>query len=329
MTNTKSTIISPPKVIFSIRSGFDALTENLGLLIFPFILDIFLWFGPHLGFFSVIEKMINDIKNAPDMMLNQDLQSIMKANQDIWLLIGKKVNVFTMLRTYPVGVPSIMTSILPVKTPLKTALWIDLSSLATVFIVTLLISLFGILIGAYYFSVVSQSVLNGKADWITSLVNLPKKFLWSLLITLFWLVFLFVISIPASCILTLGFFGGETFGKLIILLYGSIMLWIFIPIIFSVYGVFVFDLRVIQSIKEGIKTLNYTLPATGIFLLVVFIISQGLDLVWRIPDESSWLLIIGVIGHAFVSTGLLASSFIFYRDANKWSNKILLQRKSA
>ncbi|MCD6400549.1 MAG: hypothetical protein J7L73_01355, partial [Anaerolineales bacterium] len=142
-------------------------------------------------------------------------------------------------------------------------------------------------------------------------------------------VFLFVISIPASCILTLGFLGGETFGKLIILLYGSIMLWIFIPIIFSVYGVFVFDLRVIQSIKEGIKTLNYTLPATGIFLLVVFIISQGLDLVWRIPDESSWLLIIGVIGHAFVSTGLLASSFIFYRDANKWSNKILLQRKSA
>ena len=112
MTNTESTIITTPKVIFSIRSGFDALTENLGLLIFPFVLDMFLWFGPHLGFFSVIEKMINDIKNAPDMMLNQDLESIMEANQDIWLLIGKKFNVFTALRTYPVGVPSIQCDII-------------------------------------------------------------------------------------------------------------------------------------------------------------------------------------------------------------------------
>jgi len=329
MTNTESTIITPPKVIFSIRSGFDAVTENLGLLIFPIVIDLFLWFGPHLGILSVIEKMINEIRSMSDIVLNKDFESIMEANQSIWLLIAKKFNVFSSVRTYPVGVPSIMTSILPVQTPLKMSLWIDLSSLTTVFLVLILVSLFGIFIGAYYFSVVSQSVLNGKADWMNSLINLPRKFIRSLLISLFWLVVLFGMSIPASCILSFGVMGGETFGKLAILFYGSIMVWIFIPIIFSAHGVFVFDFRVVQSIKEGIKTLNFTLPITGIYLLVVFIISKGLDLVWRVPEEASWLLMIGIIGHAFISTSLLASSFIFYRDANQWSNKIRVQRKSA
>jgi hypothetical protein len=41
------------------------------------------------------------------------------------------------------------------------------------------------------------------------------------------------------------------------------------------------------------------------------------------PEETSWLSLVGVAGHAFVTTGLLAASFIYYRDADRWVKAIL------
>jgi hypothetical protein len=61
-----------------------------------------------------------------------------------------------------------------------------------------------------------------------------------------------------------------------------------------------------------------TLPSTGLFLLVALLISQGLDTLWRAPGETSWLTMVGVAGHAFITTSLLAASFVYYQDANRW-----------
>jgi hypothetical protein len=61
-----------------------------------------------------------------------------------------------------------------------------------------------------------------------------------------------------------------------------------------------------------------TLPTTTLFFLLFFLLSQGFNFLWRIPPEDSWLMFIGLAGHAFVSTGLLSASFVYYRDADKW-----------
>ena len=36
--------------------------------------------------------------------------------------------------------------------------------------------------------------------------------------------------------------------------------------------------------------------------------------------------LVGIAGHAFVTTGLLAASFVYYRDAMRWVQEFL-QRK--
>jgi hypothetical protein len=34
------------------------------------------------------------------------------------------------------------------------------------------------------------------------------------------------------------------------------------------------------------------------------------------------MLVVGIAGHAFVTTALLAASFIYYRDMNAWLNLV-------
>jgi hypothetical protein len=71
-----------------------------------------------------------------------------------------------------------------------------------------------------------------------------------------------------------------------------------------------------------------TLPTTSLFILSVLVISEGLDLLWRIPPETSWLTLVGVCGHAFITSALLAASFIYYRDADHWTQETLKMLKS-
>jgi hypothetical protein len=58
-------------------------------------------------------------------------------------------------------------------------------------------------------------------------------------------------------------------------------------------------------------------PAAGLFMLIV-LINIGLALVWNVPADDSWLLLLGLAGHALISTALVAATFVFYQDRLRW-----------
>lgn len=58
------------------------------------------------------------------------------------------------------------------------------------------------------------------------------------------------------------------------------------------------------------------------FILAAIIVNQGLNMLWQVPPENSWLMLISVIGHAFVTTGMLSASFIYYQDMIRWVEEL-------
>jgi hypothetical protein len=60
------------------------------------------------------------------------------------------------------------------------------------------------------------------------------------------------------------------------------------------------------------------LPTSGIFVLSSFLLHRGLNYLWSVPPSASWMMLFGIFGHAFISTTLLAASFVYYRDVNTW-----------
>ena len=100
------------------------------------------------------------------------------------------------------------------------------------------------------------------------------------------------------------------------------------PLLFSAHGIYVNHLGALVSVQRSMVMTRMTLPTTALFILSIFAISEGLDILWRVPPENSWLTLVGVGGHAFITSALLAASFIYYRDADIWTQETLRILKS-
>jgi len=68
----------------------------------------------------------------------------------------------------------------------------------------------------------------------------------------------------------------------------------------------------------SIRMVRFFLPGTSMFIIFCILISEGFNMLWVLPGSDSWLLALGIGGHAFVVTGLLSASFLYYRQGLKW-----------
>jgi hypothetical protein len=317
---------APPSLMTALMAGFDAIANHISLILFPIGLDLLLWLGPHLSLARLIENMINQMAALPgsDAAGTADL---LRLSNEFWTLVANRLNLLSVLRSYPVGIPSLMTSLQPVQAPLGSPVTVNVPSLAGMAGLWLLLTFLGLIGGTLYYGVVAQAALAGKVEWGLNLARLPWASLQVISLALFWLALLLGISIPGTCALTLVSLTGMTAGRLGIIILGGLLIWLIFPLLLSAHGIFVNRRKMWISVRDGMRLTRLTLPSTGLLFLIIIVLNEGLGLLWRVPGEVSWLTMVGVMGHAFVATALLAATFIYYRDADRWVQKMLLQAK--
>ena len=323
-TTNSQTIPAPPGLISALLGGFDAITNHISVILFPVILDVFLWLGPHLRLGTIVQRLLQDINSLPGIDAQENLQAF-SVTQEIWLVIAQRLNLFTLLRSYPVGVPSLMASRLPIEAPLYTPQMVDVPSSWMVLGLWAGLPLLGLLIGTFYYLIVAQVSLTGQLDLRSALAQWTWSARQVVLLALMMGGIFMAVAIPGSCILSLTMMSGLSLGGLSVMLYIALMVWILFPLLFSAHGIFAYQHKVWKAIRHSATLTRLTLMRTSLLFLTVLLISEGLDTLWRVPPENSWLVLIGVTGHAFVTTSLLAASFIYYRDATRWMQRLAQQ----
>ena len=318
-TTDPQTLPAPPRLITTLVAGFDTITNHIALILFPIGLDLFIWLAPHLRSKWLIDMLVSDaVFQSMSASSDAETAAIMQSTREMWVIIAERFNLLAALRSYPVGIPSLMTSIFPLETPIGIPILMDVTSFGSTLLLFLVLTIAGLIMGTLYFSMVAQAALSGQGYWRRSLAEWPWASLQVILLALVWVVIVVGVSIPAGCAISIAAMGGISAGQCGILLYAGFLLWIIFTLLFSSHGIFVNRHKVWPSIKQGIRITNMTLPTTSLFFMSVFLLTQGLDILWRVPPEDSWLMLVGLVGHAFVTTGLLAASFIYYRDAGQW-----------
>ena len=74
---------------------------------------------------------------------------------------------------------------------------------------------------------------------------------------------------------------------------------------------------------------RYTMPTSSLFVLIVILLAFGMNFLWNIPSSDELVLtLVGLAGHAFVTTSLLAASFIYYRDMQSWLETVFEKLKT-
>lgn len=311
----------PPNVLKSIRNGFDTITKHLTLLLFPIGLDLVLWFGPHLQIKSQIEGLIDEM-NQVSALLAPDFGEIVEAGQEIWLMAAERINLLLALRSFPIGIFSLFSSILPVENPIGKPVSWDVSNLTTAVIISLGLFLSGLAIGGLYFSSVRQAALFDELNWRTIINRWPRISFQSIQLSLMWLILFLGILVLGSCVATGITFFSVSLGQFVIILFGIVSFWLIFPLFFSPHGIFTNQQKAWKSILQSIRLTNMTFFKTGLFIMLVILVTQGLNQVWQIPPEDSWLMVISIIGHAFVTTGMLAASFVYYQEMVRWVEEL-------
>ena len=173
----------------------------------------------------------------------------------------------------------------------------------------------GILIGTLYYSVTARAAAKDKRY---SIGIFGKQLLNTVLFYLALIILLAVLFVPVSCVMTFSFMVVPFLYQIIMLVVIAAGCWLLIPLFYIPHGIFMKHFDLTRAIKESIALSSWSGPITIRFMLFSIVISMGLDLIWAIPEQNSWLILFSIFGHAFVSTALLTASFLLFTELEQW-----------
>jgi hypothetical protein len=307
----------PPGIISSIRAGFDAVAARITAILLPLLLNMLLWLGPRLRTDEMLKGMEGDLVRfwEAGRIPAEDITRML----DLYEQMSQSVNLFGLLRTLPIGISSLFAANPGAgSTPLGGAsIWqVDVLTFPLWMMFLIFIGWVG---GALYYRDVAWAAL---AEKITS-VRAFQAIFQTILISILCNMILVAISVPLLIILVLASQVSALLANLIVLFVALGSVWVIVPMFFWAHGVFLDRQNVFTSMMSSLQLTRFTLPNSSLFVLTVFLLAYGLNFLWRIPAQDSWVTLLGIFGHSFVTTGLLAGSFIYYRDMSAWVKAVL------
>jgi hypothetical protein len=309
-----------PKLIPSLLAGFEAVANHIELIILPVILDLILWFGPHLRIKALLQPLLEGLK-LPSELQSGEFAQVFSSTKDIYYLLADRFNIFSAIRTLPVGIPSLIANISPVTNPLGSPIIMETKNYSSAFMIWLVVGIIGLIGSSYYYNSINRitssdntKVTPGSIGWQT---------LQLLYLTIICVIFIVIIIFPTLMLVSFLSLISPILGQIALFAGGLILIWVITPMLYTPQVIFMQHQSVLKALLSSIRMVRFALPSSGLFFIAVIIIAQGLDLLWQIPKENSWFALIGIAGHALVNTSLIAAIFVYYRDGIKWIQSII------
>jgi hypothetical protein len=187
-----------------------------------------------------------------------------------------------------------------------------------------LLTLLGWIGGGLYFRAVSWLAL---ANTDAQPLSIFRAIVQTILVSILWGFLSVFIGVPIFLILAVVLQFNAFIANLLVLFLSLASMWVIVPLFFWSHGVFVKQQNAFTSMLTSLRMVRFSLPTSSLFVLTMFLLSFGLNFLWNIPPEDSWMTLVGILGHSFVATALLASSFVYYRDMNIWLQDMLERLK--
>jgi len=324
--SANSRIISQPKLIPTFVAGFNAVANNIHLIVFPILIDLLFWLGPLVRVRELFGPSFEQSLQEMAKVYPAETVSLLEASKDAILQFFTHFNVLFALRSYPVGIPSLMVGIAPLNNPLGNLAVLEIGSLPLAFGLLFSSLILGVICGGLFFGFIARVAIPKKEKFsYGQMLNEMKNGL-----VYFVLVALMAtgILLPSICLISTFSMYLPTLGTIPYFVLGLILVWLLMPFAFSAHGIFARQMTPVQSIRTSFQLVRKYLPGTGLFLLMAILMSQGLDMLWSTPTPDNWLTLVGIVGHAFISSGLIAASFIYYSKGMEFMQE-MVRRETA
>ena len=309
----------PISILSALLTGFDRIAAKPLLILPPVLLDLFLWFGPHLTVTSLLHAAAAglSIPAGTDPGMMEQLAFF----QETLDLFSERYNLLTSFSTLPggmpfnflfalltsvsVGIPSLVAGRMPVLTPLGLASQLEVLDPIFVLLIWFTLALAGIGAGAIFHR------------WVAKQTDPEAEFdhLWRDWMKLVFLAiggYLLTVVVLTTGMLVAGI-NGLTYIALPVLFVTGVYL------AFTPHGIIRYRLGIWSAIKQSVRVVRFNFFGSTGYLLTAFLIMWvSTYKVWSLAQEGSWIFALAIMGHAFIATMLIAGSYVFFQGRRDW-----------
>ena len=308
---------APPQgVVASLVAGFETVNTRLELLLLPLALDLLLWLGPRWSIQPLVQQLAGAVVTPPgaDAATRSNVELIRAALQEY----GESFNLLSLLSTAPLGLPSLLSGRSPAATPLGAPTVYAVDSLALYVLLLGSLSLVGLLLGAFYLGCIAQQVRDRRISWLRLLREVWADWARLTALAVVLLVVLILLGTPVVLLTGVSTLIHPVLGGFVWIAGATLILWTIFYGAFAVHGMLLKRRGLFGALWDSARLVQVNLPQTAALLVIVVLVNAGLALVWNIPADNSWLLLLGMAGHALIYTVLIAATFAFYQDRYRW-----------
>jgi hypothetical protein len=308
--NTTLTLVS------ALRYGFETVGAQPLLILLPILFDLFFWLGPRMSVqpaFAELLTLFDDPAFTVEMTVaeREVFQEQIISVRDFALEFGSVFNAYALRPFFPFGVPAIFDMLHPGYTPIPASVT-EVNSFSAILLPAISATVIGHLGVSLYLALISYQIKHTRLDLAAVWAGLPRFSarlaillvintivyigftLISGMLTAFFLVFNLSFMLPIVGTLALGYTGVSC-------------LWMFMLVIDD-------QCSPIDAMRRGFKLLRQRSTMLSSLAMIVFVSSFVLGSFWGRVPSGSWAMLIGIIGQAIVSTGLIVAAIAYCRS---------------
>ena len=324
-------------VIATLTAGFETVNRRLWLLLFPISLDSLLWCGPQVSIAPLVRQAAAWWLTSPMMSayspqqiaaLRQglvefarsfnllSLLSLMLPDRDV--LFRLLTHVFTNILGVPVlaGHRNGAVAVAPIQLPA-----IELSDPGSLAVMTIGLGLAGLFLNALFLSLMAQIVRDNEVQVPALLrrVGLNAANIGAYLAL--GGVFLVVVGLPLLVLALASFLANPMIGVMLVLIP---WLWLGFYLFLAPSAMLVSEASPLRAMWYSFNTVRVDLWRTLAFIGSVSVIQAGVSVLWQPLMAWPWGVVIGIMGNAYVSTGLVAATMILYNERYREWQEIVM-----
>jgi len=296
-------------VIDSLSAGLNFVVGRLWIVLIPVLLDFWYWLGPRLSVAPLVRQVEAFVATAAQQS-NVVTPLSIEEMQQVLEGLSQHFNLFSLLSAGLLGMPSLMGSASAgIGGVIEVHSWLVLLGLVP------LLTLVGFAIGCLYLTLIANGLRAESPPPMAILRQTGLTWLRVLGLALILLFIAIAIGVPFAFLVSLVALLSPGVAMFLFALFYMSTVWIALYLYFVVDAIVINEVGPLRAIwySANVVARNFW-SALGLILLIM-LLSAGLSFVWaglgRIHPLGT---VIGIAGHAFIGTGLVAASLIFYRD---------------
>ncbi|HYW90077.1 MAG TPA: hypothetical protein VFB50_20050 [Chloroflexota bacterium] len=308
----------PSGVIEALSAGYATVNRHLWVLVLPILVDLVLWFGPHVSYSPLVDptvtrasEMVSQVSTGP-RRAPRDLEfasSVDTARQ--WLIARTgEVNALTLVAHGPIAIPSLDLSNGQGDFAFVSDWGAGLGLLAA-------IVLSGLFVGGCFYSGLAEASSGRPANPLR-LGRCAPRYIARVLGLLCALIGVgLLLGLPVLLLVAFTWFVARAVATFALLLVGVALLVIALYLFFALDAIFVSDVGPLSAIQRSVGVVRRHLLASIALVLLTWLILAGMDRVWDLLAgnlQPPFGIALSILGNAYIASGLIAASMIFYTE---------------